>query len=478
MTLRSSIASLGSSASRSSCASAVALVLELGSSRLAAIARISASVAGIGDQRLEVGELRHGGPIGLDLVDHRPELGEFARQRHELVGRKLAGELAPRPWRGGRAARRAWLPAGRSRAIQTGRPSASAKAASLSRIDAAPSGLAIKRAQQLLRLAGVELEQHRLDRADRRRRQRQRAVAEPDQRQRPERLRRQLAAQRHRLAVRAALVDDRLAARAAPAPTADRSGRRRADCRGRRRTGTASGRWSRPTGNRPRSSSSSSWNSSDGTSTMAPTSTRSGSLWPCRRRCVSSRSTSALASSNSSTVGDHREHDPQLAAAGGAQQRAHLAAQQARPVEAEADRAPAERRVLLLDVAHVGQHLVAADVERAEGHRLVAGGVEHRAIERQLLAGARKLRRHHELQFGAEQADAGGAGLGECGRSTSRPALIISVDGSPSLVTHGLSRSARYCSWRRARSLHASRHRRPRCRRSAARARRRSRRRR
>ena len=100
-----------------------------------------------------------------------------------------------------------------------------------------------------------------------------------------------------------------------------------------------------------------------------------------------------------------------LAAAGGAQQRAHLAAQQARPVEAEPDRAPAQRRVLLFDIAHVGQHLVAADIEGAEGHRLFAGGVEHGAIERKLLAGARQRIRHHELQFGAEQADAGGAGI-------------------------------------------------------------------
>ena len=126
---------------------------------------------------------------------------------------------------------------------------------------------------------------------------------------------------------------------------------------------------------------------------------------------MSSTSTSALALSNSSTVGDHREHQPQFAAAGGAQQRAHLAAQQARPVEAEPDRAPAERRIFLLDVAQIGQHLVAADIERAEGHRLFAGGIEHRAIERKLLAGARQRIRHHELQFGAEQADAGRAGV-------------------------------------------------------------------
>ena len=83
------------------------------------------------------------------------------------------------------------------------------------------------------------------------------------------------------------------------------------------------------------------------------------------------------------------------------------------PIEPEPDRAPAERRILLLDVAHVRQHLVAADIERAEGHRLVAGGIEHGAVERVLLARAREIRRHHELQLGAEQADAGGAGIGD-----------------------------------------------------------------
>ena len=40
-------------------------------------------------------------------------------------------------------------------------------------------------------------------------------------------------------------------------------------------------------------------------------------------------------------------------------------------------------------------------------------GVEHRAVERELLADARHVGRDHELQLGAEQADAGGAGLGE-----------------------------------------------------------------
>ena len=107
----------------------------------------------------------------------------------------------------------------------------------------------------------------------------------------------------------------------------------------------------------------------------------------------------------------HGEHQLELAVRRRPQQRPNLAAQQRRAVEAEPDRAPAERGVLLLDVAHVGQHLVAADVEGAEGHRPAGGRIEHGAVERELLAGARELRGHHELQLGAEQADARGAGF-------------------------------------------------------------------
>ena len=120
---------------------------------------------------------------------------------------------------------------------------------------------------------------------------------------------------------------------------------------------------------------------------------------------------------------DHRKHDLQRAAAAGAQQRAQLRAQQGRPVEPEADRAPAERRILLFDVAHVGQHLVAADVEGAERHRLAVGGLDHGAIERVLLAGARKIRRYHELQLGAEQADARGPGIGDMRQVDAQPGI-------------------------------------------------------
>ena len=72
----------------------------------------------------------------------------------------------------------------------------------------------------------------------------------------------------------------------------------------------------------------------------------------------------------------------QGAALGAAQQRLHLHAHDARPVETDPDRPPAERRVGLVLALHVGQHLVRADVEGAEDHRLVAGGIEDAGIER------------------------------------------------------------------------------------------------
>ena len=70
-----------------------------------------------------------------------------------------------------------------------------------------------------------------------------------------------------------------------------------------------------------------------------------------------------------------------------------------------------ERRVFLLDVTHVGQDLVAADIEGSEHHRLATRRVEHGTIERLLLAHPRHRRRYHELQLGAKEPDAGRTGL-------------------------------------------------------------------
>src|SRR3546814_9032540 len=54
-------------------------------------------------------------------------------------------------------------------------------------------------------------------------------------------------------------------------------------------------------------------------------------------------------------VADHREHDPETASGRGMQQGTQLAAQQGRAVEADADRAPAHRRIRLPAAAPVGR---------------------------------------------------------------------------------------------------------------------------
>ncbi len=77
----------------------------------------------------------------------------------------------------------------------------------------------------------------------------------------------------------------------------------------------------------------------------------------------------------------------------------------------KANRAPSERRILFGDCFEIGQRLVAADIERAEGHRLRSGRVEHGAIERELLFGLGKRSTDHELQFGAEKSDARAGGV-------------------------------------------------------------------
>ena len=87
-------------------------------------------------------------------------------------------------------------------------------------------------------------------------------------------------------------------------------------------------------------------------------------------------------------------------------------------LEREAQRAPAHRRVLLALRRHrcqIGQRLVAADVDRAEDHRLVARGLEHVAVEPLLALALGQGGRDEELELGAEQADAVGAGQVERG---------------------------------------------------------------
>ena len=79
---------------------------------------------------------------------------------------------------------------------------------------------------------------------------------------------------------------------------------------------------------------------------------------------------------------DKREHDRQRPPIGRAQKRLKLHPHDTRLIKSDADRAPAKRRVGFVLGLHIGQDLVRPDVERAENHALVLGGIHHPRIER------------------------------------------------------------------------------------------------
>ena len=126
------------------------------------------------------------------------------------------------------------------------------------------------------------------------------------------------------------------------------------------------------------------------------------SSWSSSARGAGTRSTSAI-SGNMTDSGRPR------AARISARSCRRSIAGRSRP---DADRPPAHAPGCPRLGRQVGQHLVAADIERAEGHRPVAGRVQHAAVERGLRIVVGKLR-DHELELGAEEADALGAGLVE-----------------------------------------------------------------
>ena len=241
-------------------------------------------------------------------------------------------------------------------------------------------------------LAGIELEHHRLHRADRRRRHRQRAIAES--RSAPSR--------------RAACAPSRRRASPAcrgrePASTIvlERAQHRRATARSKRVA----------TRGLPRSAANRNCMRS-----LVPTETKSASSAAARRAARAAtaprswrrpraavRQLVAVAAHSASARarparGLRRTRRPsatignmilQLAAR---RRRASSArswrAQQRRAVEAEADRPPAQRRVLLL-ARRAGRAAPCRRRCRACGRSpAVAGGVEHRAVERGLLARA------------------------------------------------------------------------------------------
>ena len=82
-------------------------------------------------------------------------------------------------------------------------------------------------------------------------------------------------------------------------------------------------------------------------------------------------------------------------------------------------------------VFEIGQALVAADVDGAEDDRLVAGGVEHRAVEPLLRLALGQGRRDQELEFGAEQADPVGAGRAQSGDVVAEARIDHHRDAQP-----------------------------------------------
>ena len=160
--------------------------------------------------------------------------------------------------------------------------------------------------------------------------------------------------------------------------------------------------------------SSSSWNSSDGTSSMAPSLRLVGRWWPKRDRCRTSRSMISRAcaiSPSSVTIGSISFSSRPPAAFSSA--RTCVRSRPGRSSVRRIARQPSAGFSSCDRALEIGQHLVAADIDGAEGHRLAARRFEHVAIEPLLRLGAREGRGDHELQFGAEQADAGRARLGK-----------------------------------------------------------------
>src|SRR6476661_3598893 len=193
---------------------------------------------GVVDERREFGDLPVGGAIGFDRFDDGAELGEFARQLDVSVGTQAAGELAFHQRMAGEQGVQFLL----GQDGQSCNPSVAAKPSSLWRIDTLPTGWDASSPHSVTGLLCFF------------------AVSTMS-----------LSARR----------------------TGAERGSNRSDTRGLPRSAAYRNciKSLEPTERKStRSSNSLSWNRSEGTSSMAPISTRSGSSWPCRRRWVNSTS--------------------------------------------------------------------------------------------------------------------------------------------------------------------------------------------
>ena len=140
-------------------------------------------------------------------------------------------------------------------------------------------------------------------------------------------------------------------------------------------------------------------------------------------------------------LGDHRKFDEQRPAAGRTDQRPQLLPQHGRAVEPDADRPPAHRRVVLGGMRQIGQHLVAADIERPEEHRAMLGLLEDALVVFGQILDVRETCPAPSAETRCETArPPRRRSSASCARSSSSPALIISLISIPSRVTGGTER--------------------------------------
>ena len=130
-------------------------------------------------------------------------------------------------------------------------------------------------------------------------------------------------------------------------------------------------------------------------------------------------------------LGNHREFEQQVLAAGGAQQRPQLLAQHCRAIEADANGAPAHRRIVLGRVRQIGENLVAADIERAEHDRPTLGLFIGTPVERGLIGDVGKGVARQERDLGAEQPDPLGTGRAQLREIEQQPGIQQKLDFDP-----------------------------------------------
>ena len=105
-------------------------------------------------------------------------------------------------------------------------------------------------------------------------------------------------------------------------------------------------------------------------------------------------------------VDDHRNHDGDFAIDAGAQDGLELRQEEVVALEADADGAIAEERVVLFRNVEVRQRLVTADVHRADDAELALAFLDGFFVGLELVVLGRDFLAAHEDEFGAEQADA------------------------------------------------------------------------